>query len=534
MKISIVIPTRNEEENIASLLSYFNFANKKLQYETVVVDDSSDRTAEIAERNGAKVVRGKRQGLGQAIIDGIEASRGDVVVVMDSDGQHRPEDVPKLLKPVLEEGADLAIGSRYVKGGSNPEWSLTRRIISRGACLLALPITHTRDATSGFFAFRKDILKGVELCATSWKVMLEVLIKANPTKVVEVPITFEERTSGESKFNTKQVVAYLKHLVSLTLYKYRRLVKFGLIGASGAVIHFGLLYMFTDVVGLFYMLSAVCSIGVASTSNYILNHKWTFKERAISNHVLGWGKYQVLSGISDVIYLGLLALTVEVIGMWYMAGAVLSVLIIFPVKFGVASTFIWREEKNADAADYDWNSFYKGTPIQKWWKRSIAKTVWNWIPNSSSLLNVGCGSSPIAVKYPTSTCIDVNVNKLDFLKEKLPNITTEVMPAGALSYVDESFDYVLCIEVLEHISEPSGAISEMVRVLKSGGKIVLATPDYSRKHWLIAEKFTPAGEQHVYKFTRKALEETCEQYGLRSMRHKYVAGCDLVELFTKE
>ena len=156
--ISIIIPTRNEEGNIAELLTRIKFANDRFSYEAIVVDDSSDRTAEIAEANGARVVKGKRQGLGQAIIDGIEASQGDIVVVMDADGSHRPEDIPKLLKPILEEGCDMTIGSRYCKGGSNPGWSLKRRMVSRVACLLALPVTRVKDATSGFFAFRREIL----------------------------------------------------------------------------------------------------------------------------------------------------------------------------------------------------------------------------------------------------------------------------------------------------------------------------------------------------------------------------------------
>jgi len=157
--VSVILPTRNEEGNIAQLLSHFNFASEKLQYEAIVVDDSSDNTAEIARRNGARVVKGKGQGLGQAIVDGIEASKGDIIVVMDADGSHRAEDIPKLLKPILEEGCDMTIGSRYIEGGSIVGWSLKRRIVSRVACLLALPVTRVKDATSGFFAFRKSILE---------------------------------------------------------------------------------------------------------------------------------------------------------------------------------------------------------------------------------------------------------------------------------------------------------------------------------------------------------------------------------------
>ena len=125
----------------------------------MVVDDSSDKTAEIARMHGARVVKGKGKGLGQAIVDGIEAASGEVVVVIDGDGQHPPSAIPELLKPILEEGADMAIGSRYVRYGQVPGWSLSRRVVSRVACLLALPVTNVKDATSGFFAFRKSILQ---------------------------------------------------------------------------------------------------------------------------------------------------------------------------------------------------------------------------------------------------------------------------------------------------------------------------------------------------------------------------------------
>ena len=70
-------------------------------------------------------------------------------------------------------------------------------------------------------------------------------------------------------------------------------------------------------------------------------------------------------------------------------------------------------------------------------------------------------------------------------------------------------------------------------MLKPGGQAVIATPDYGRLLWHIAEKFTPAGEQHIYKFNRKSLEAMCKKYGLIPLKRKYIAGCDLLELFEK-
>ena len=216
-----------------------------------------------------------------------------------------------------------------------------------------------------------------------------------------------------------------------------------------------------------------------------------------------------------------------------MLGAVLSAFIVFPIKYGVATTAIWSIKRDPNSADYDWSSFYKGSPIQRWWKQSIAKTVWQWVPVSSSLLDIGVGSSPIISHYARATGIDINEEKLAFIKEKCPTITVKAMSADLLMFGNEQFDYVLAIEVLEHLKEPEEAIAEIARVLKPRGRAVIATPDYNRPLWHLAEKFTPAGEQHIYHFTRKSLEETCKRHNLIPIKHHYIMECDLVELFEK-
>lgn len=160
MLTTIVIPTKNEEGSIGFLLKDIDIylSNAKIEHQCLVVDDSDDSTKEKAKQYGAKILIGQHKGLGQAIVDGIEASNSEIILVMDADGSHRPKDLPKMLLPLIENEYDMTIGSRYVKGGSNPNWSLKRRIISHCSCLLALPVTKIKDATSGFFAFRKEIL----------------------------------------------------------------------------------------------------------------------------------------------------------------------------------------------------------------------------------------------------------------------------------------------------------------------------------------------------------------------------------------
>jgi len=464
--ITVVVPTRNEAQNIEKLLSGLKEACPNC--EMLVVDDSDDNTSALALSFGARVVKGKRKGLGQAILDGIQASKGDIVVVMDADLSHSPKDVPKLLHPILRQGYDMTIGSRYCPGGKVVGWELSRRIVSRVACLLALPVTTIKDSTSGFFAFRKEIIKGIELKGTSWKIMLEIWAKAHPVAVKEVPIVFSVRTAGKSKFNREQMRAYLRHLWLLCLFKYQRFIKFCVVGSTGAAITFFLTWLFTDVFGLFYLLSLVFAVGVATITNYTFNALWTFKVEA-----------------------------------------------------------------KPDSPDYEWNAFYQGNPIQRWWKQGIAKAIWKMLPREGKVLDVGAGSSPNCSYFKDVTVMDADAGKLATLKAKMPHISTIVGSACKLEFPDASFDSVTCIEVLEHLPSPKRAVEEIARVLKIGGKAVIATPDYSKRQWLLAEKFTSYRNGHVSRFTKNDLEMLCRRYKLVPRDHQYICGCDLCELFEK-
>lgn len=536
MLLSIIIPTKNEELNIKELLTRIWDVlipySPEIKYETIVVDDGNDATANIARLRKATVIHGQHKGLGQAILDGISKSNGEVVLVMDADLSHDPQYIPSLITPIIERGYDFTIGSRYVKGGECVGWTKERRIISRVASLLAYPVTWLQDNTSGFFAFRKSILNGVKLHADSWKIMLEILVRANPTAVMEVPIAFKDRKAGQSKFNSKQVKAYLKHVAKLALYKYKAFIKFGLIGLFGAIIHFIVLYSLTDIAGLWYILSAVVSIVTASTVNYVLNHKYTFQERQISNHLVGWLKYQLMSGITDGVYLGILALLTEVFGIWYLLSALIAVSLIYPVKFIVASTLIWSKRINVNDADYEWNAFYKGSLVQKWWKRRIANIVWKWIPESDGLLDFGCGSSPISVRYgDKAVCCDSDLAKLEFMKAKCPTVN---YVDGTLRSLDKQYEHALCIEVIEHLESPDYLMDYLASVVKENGILIMATPDYGRWWWYLAELFTPYKEAHVKRYTKKSLEQLCMSYGFIPLQHEYVAGCDLCEMFMKQ
>jgi glycosyltransferase involved in cell wall biosynthesis len=219
----VVLPTFNEAENIEEVLDLVRAAVPEA--DVLVVDDGSpDGTGDLAERWGAQhggvtvVRRAGKQGLGSAyragFAYGLEHGYG-VLIEMDSDLQHDPAMLPALIHAV-DDGADLAIGSRYVPGGEVPGWKLSRRVISQGGNIYAAMVLgmHVRDATAGFRAYSADALRKIDLekiTADGYGFQIEMAysVDRNHGRIVEVPITFSDRIRGTSKMSTRIVVEAL-------------------------------------------------------------------------------------------------------------------------------------------------------------------------------------------------------------------------------------------------------------------------------------------------------------------------------------
>jgi len=218
MRALLVLPTYDEAENVVEVLDRVRQASPDLH--VLVVDDASpDGTADVAEGQGAEVLRRTaKSGLGSAYRDGFRwgLDRGfDVLLEMDSDLSHDPADIPSLLG-AIEFGADLAIGSRYVPGGSIPDWAWHRRQLSRwgnryAAGVLGLAVN---DSTAGFRAYRATVLRRIDLDrvrADGYGFQIEMTYEVVRLggKVVEVPIAFGERVRGSSKMSGTIVVEAL-------------------------------------------------------------------------------------------------------------------------------------------------------------------------------------------------------------------------------------------------------------------------------------------------------------------------------------
>jgi dolichol-phosphate mannosyltransferase len=232
MRISVIVPTWNERENIGPLLSSLAEALQGYDYEVVVVDDGSpDGTAEAvrgeALRNGhiKLLERQGRRGLASAVLAGLSIASGQVVVMMDADLSHDPREIPHLLEK-LEAGYDVSIGSRYIKGGKTRGWSVLRRVGSRVATLLARLLLRppVKDPLSGFAAFRREVLENLPTSYSSggFKLLLEVLATSPGVRVAEVPILFTGRERGSSKMGPREVLEFLRLSLRLFLWRLRQ------------------------------------------------------------------------------------------------------------------------------------------------------------------------------------------------------------------------------------------------------------------------------------------------------------------------
>ena len=223
--VSIIIPTYNERENIERVVERCRAALSEYRFEIVVVDDDSpDKTWKIVEDtySGAETVRIVRRteesGLATAVSRGFDEATYELCAVIDADLQHPPEKLPELVA-AFDARVDIVIGSRHVAGGGVENWSRFRRIVSRGAMAiakLALPSTRgIADPMSGFFAIRRELIDGVALAPTGYKILLEVLVKCEYERVVEVPYVFTERERGESNLTVDEYWDFLEHVYRL-------------------------------------------------------------------------------------------------------------------------------------------------------------------------------------------------------------------------------------------------------------------------------------------------------------------------------
>ncbi|HEY5601074.1 MAG TPA: glycosyltransferase [Patescibacteria group bacterium] len=379
-KVVIVIPTYNEEENIGDLIpAIINQQQKLPEFDlNILVADSHspDKTSQIVTKisqNNPKVhyLDVKKRGIGVGLIYGfnfgVEKLGADILMQMDGDLSHNPNDIPKLLN-ALNDNTDLVIGSRFVKGGSN-NLSLIRRIFSFGASIVSRLLTgfyKVHEWTTSFRAFKADLYKKINVNAIPWQkpsfvFQIAFVVEALRAKAnfAEVPIVFVDRKRGRSKMNT------FRYIFDVIVYDLRVrarqsaiMIKFLVVGTIGFLINSALLYLLYDgVLGDLFLptkgtsmnfilgthpdirllASSIIAVESSILSNFILHEKWTFRRRPQKGFI---GKrfieFNITSIGSPIISVATVNVLTTVFGIFYLFSNAIGVLL------GLSWNYIWN------------------------------------------------------------------------------------------------------------------------------------------------------------------------------------------------
>ncbi|WP_460125146.1 glycosyltransferase [Stetteria hydrogenophila] len=353
--VSVVLPTYNEAENVAGIIDALErvLTHAGFEYEIVVVDDSSpDLTWVRALEKGSPRVRVLARrvsrdpplggGLASAIRVGVLHARGEFVVVMDSDFQHPPEVVPKLVEKALETGADVVIASRYARGGGVEGWSRLRLLMSRAASLLAwvaIPQARaTSDPMSGFFLLRRSrVLDTVEaMKPRGFKFLLELLARSPSLRVAEVPYVFRSRAAGRSKLGYRAILDFLVHTALLS-----PMTRFAVVGLIGTLVNLAVMKAVLGATGLVDAAS-LAGIEAGLLSNFALNEAWTFREHRRGSLPARLAGYHLASAGGALVTYATMKALHALAGVDPLLGQFTGIIAGFLVNYLASSTAVWR------------------------------------------------------------------------------------------------------------------------------------------------------------------------------------------------
>jgi dolichol-phosphate mannosyltransferase len=372
-KIVVIMPTYNEAANISPMIDElvgveFPKITKAKMLLLVVDDKSPDGTGTIVKDYMKKyknvhLLLGDKKGLGWAYIRGMRYAMkmlgADATIEMDADFQHDPKSVKKMVEAYLK-GADYVIGSRYVKGGSIPnKWALPRKAMSFFGNLFARVVLFRpklHDLTTGFRLTRvKGVLDKIkleklrELERFAYKIDLLFQTTKITKNTVEVPIHFGIRVNESSKFNIKEMISSYMIVVRIRLEESKRLIRFGVVGATGFIINYAFIRIFRYL-NFSETLTWLFATELAIVNNFIFNNLWTFSEKKISgikDTLLKFIQFNVTSGGALVIQSVLGPLGVRMFGEKYTVFILAFVVafVVLPYNYLMYNLVIWKTWK---------------------------------------------------------------------------------------------------------------------------------------------------------------------------------------------
>ena len=362
--VSVVVPTRNEADNVAELVRRLERAVPYLPMEVIFVDDSTDRTPEAIE-----ALRGhyrpeiilvhrppeqRGDGLGGAVVRGLQIARAPLVCVMDADLQHPPELLAQMLEAAEQDSADLVVASRYCGGGEAKSFGRLRSSVSQGSTQLARLLFPNRlrnvtDPMSGFFLVKRNAINLDVLKPNGFKILMEIIGRSPGLRTTEVPFEFGTRHAGESKASLREGVRYLQVLLGLRLGAgVLRLARFGLVGVSGLVVNAMALGFATEMLGVFYLLSALIATQISTLWNFSLSEAWVFGHRhSAQGRPRRLAMFLVMNNAAFGLRGPMIIALTSILGIHYLASNLFSLIALMVLRYAVADRFIWALPQHA-------------------------------------------------------------------------------------------------------------------------------------------------------------------------------------------
>ena len=365
-KICFVLPTYNEEENIENIIQEILKEEKnqsKHTFSILVVDDNStDETQAIVQRytslnSKVHLVTGQKKGLGDAYKRGFNYAlndlQADLIFQMDSDGQHDTSLIPHFVSSI-EEGRDVVIGSRFVEGGTTPDFSFSRLIMSKVGNLLVRyvgGITQVKDCTSGYRAIRASYLKELDFSylstrGYSFQSSLICDLAWRGANISEIPIEFSSRQGGDSKLALRDQIEFLLNIPRLGFRNLEDFMKYSLVGVSGVFVNLGLYLFLTRYYEISEVVAPLIAIESALISNFILNNFWTFGKRITQSRIrVKFVKFHLVSGFSALINYSAFLTLFLVFGLYDILANLIGIGFAAIVNYLINSNWTWKDNK---------------------------------------------------------------------------------------------------------------------------------------------------------------------------------------------
>lgn len=359
---TIIIPTYKEEETIEQTIDTLEkiIDENKLNFQILIADDNSpDNTISILHilenkyQNLSHFVRTHDRGLSQSIVEAFSKAESDVFIVTDADMSHDITKIPRLYDKI-NEGFDIVVGSRYMKGGEIKNWPLKRRIISLGATYLARVVfPKITDPVSGFFAVRRHVVENAPLTSKGYKILFEILGKGRWNSIDEIPYTFTNRVFGESKLKKNTIVEYYNQWVDLLKFSFKnrnnkawyemeKMVKFGMVGGSGIFVNMGILYALYEFMTIPLYVASPIAIEASVISNFFLNDSWTFRKNVKQSFFDRIFTFHYISFIGMLINILMLLLLTDALSIYYITANIIGIFLAFVWNFFANRSLTWK------------------------------------------------------------------------------------------------------------------------------------------------------------------------------------------------